>query len=256
MTDVTTMFDLTGRTAVVTGCSRGIGAAMARTLAAFGATIVGASATLAPGGRTQTEIEAAGGTFHPYAVDFGDRASTVAFAESVLTSHPDVEILVNNAGTIYREPAMDHDLDEWDRVIETNLSAPFVLACSFGRAMAAQGGGRIIFTASLLSYQGGITVPGYTASKSGINGLVKALANEWAASNVNVNAIAPGYIATDNTRALQDDPVRSTAVLDRIPAGRWGRPDDLAGATIFLASAASDYVHGTTITVDGGWMGR
>lgn len=256
MTNYTSMFDLTGRTALVTGCSRGIGAAMAEALAACGATIVGVSATLAPGGPTQTAIESDGGTFYPYAVDFGDRAATVAFAAQVLLDHPEIDILVNNAGTIYREPAANHDLGEWDRVLETNLSAPFVLAQACGRHMAEKGGGRIVFTASLLSYQGGITVPGYTSSKSAIAGLVKALANEWAPLNVNVNAIAPGYIATDNTQALQDDPQRSASILERIPAGRWGTPADLGGAVVFLASDAASYVQGTTLVVDGGWMGR
>lgn len=255
-TDYSNMFDLTGHTALVTGCSRGIGAAMAEALAVCGATIVGASATLAPGSSVQTAVEAAGGTFHPYAVDFGDRVATTAFVEQVIADHPDIDVLINNAGTIHREPAAEHSLIEWDRVIETNLSAPFVLAQAFGEHMASAGGGKIVFTASLLSFQGGVNVPGYTASKSAVNGLVKALSNEWAARGVNVNGIAPGYIATDNTQALQDDPVRSAAILDRIPAGRWGEASDLGGATVFLSSDAANYVHGTTLTVDGGWMGR
>jgi len=155
-----------------------------------------------------------------------------------------------------RAPAADHPDGYWDRVIEVNLNAQFVLSREVGKGMLERGSGKIIFTASLLTFQGGITVPGYAASKGGIGQLVKALANEWAGQGVNVNAIAPGYIRTDNTQALQDDPVRSKAILERIPAGRWGEPQDFAGPIVFLASAASDYMHGTIVTVDGGWMGR
>ncbi|MFD7417315.1 SDR family oxidoreductase, partial [Kitasatospora purpeofusca] len=167
-----------------------------------------------------------------------------------------VDILVNNAGTIRRAPAAEHTDADWDLVLQVNLSAQFALTRAVGASMVARGRGSIVFTASLLSFQGGITVPGYTAAKHGIAGLTKALANEWAPHGVNVNAIAPGYIATDNTRALQDDPARSRAILDRIPAGRWGSADDLAGAAVFLASDAAAYVHGTVLPVDGGWLGR
>ena len=167
-----------------------------------------------------------------------------------------IDILVNNAGTIRRAPAAQHTDEDWDKVIEVNLSAQFVLARELGKLMLARGRGKIIFIASLLSFQGGITIPGYAASKGGIAQLTMALSNEWASKGVNVNAIAPGYIETDNTAALQADPVRSKAILDRIPAGRWGRPEDLQGAAVFLASHASDYVNGTILTVDGGWMGR
>jgi 2-deoxy-D-gluconate 3-dehydrogenase len=167
-----------------------------------------------------------------------------------------VDILVNNAGTIRRAPAAVHEDADWDHVLDVNLGAPFILTRELGRLMLERRQGKIIFIASLLSFQGGITVPGYAASKSGVAALTKAFANEWAGSHVNVNAIAPGYMATDNTQALREDPVRSKGILERIPAGRWGRPDDLAGAAVFLASAASDYVHGTVITVDGGWMAR
>jgi 2-deoxy-D-gluconate 3-dehydrogenase len=167
-----------------------------------------------------------------------------------------VDILINNAGTIRRTPAARHSDADWDLVLQVNLTAQFALARALGEAMVARRRGKIIFTASLLSYQGGITVPGYTAAKHGVAGLTKALANEWAAHGVNVNAIAPGYIATDNTQALQDDPVRSAAILDRIPAARWGSSDDLAGATVFLASDAAAYIHGTVLPVDGGWLGR
>jgi 2-deoxy-D-gluconate 3-dehydrogenase len=164
--------------------------------------------------------------------------------------------LVNNAGTIRRAPAAQHTDEDWDKVIEVNLSAQFVLARELGKLMLARGRGKIIFIASLLSFQGGITIPGYAASKGGIAQLTMALSNEWAGKGVNVNAIAPGYIETDNTTALRADSVRSKAILDRIPAGRWGRPEDLQGAAVFLASHASDYVNGTILTVDGGWMGR
>lgn len=169
---------------------------------------------------------------------------------------PPLDILVNNAGTIKRAPALEHEDAIWDEVLETNLTAPFILSREIGRRMITNGGGKIVFTASLLTFQGGVNVPGYAASKSGIGRLTMALANEWAGKNINVNAIAPGYIATDNTEALRNDPVRSKAILDRIPAGRWGTAEDFAGAAVFLASAASSYMNGHTIVVDGGWMGR
>jgi 2-deoxy-D-gluconate 3-dehydrogenase len=169
---------------------------------------------------------------------------------------PVIDILVNNAGTILRKPAAEHPDEYWDEVLNTNLSAPFILAREVGKGMIERGHGKIIFTASLLTFQGGITVPGYAASKGAIGSLVKALANEWASKGVNVNAIAPGYIATDNTSALRQDADRSQSILGRIPAGRWGEPDDFKGITVFLASEASRYVHGTIVTVDGGWMGR
>src|SRR4029079_4363093 len=167
-----------------------------------------------------------------------------------------VDVLVLNAGTIARAPAAEHSDELWDRVLEVDLSAQFVLARELGGDMLARGAGKIVFVASLLSFQGGINVPGYTASKSGIAGLTRALANEWAARGVNVNAIAPGYIATDNTQALRDDRQRSSSILERIPAGRWGRPEDLAGVTVFLASDAAAYVHGAVLAVDGGWLSR
>jgi len=169
---------------------------------------------------------------------------------------PELDILVLNAGTIERRPAAEHGDDLWDRVLEVNLTAPFVLAREIGRRMVERGSGKIIFVASMLSFQGGVNVPGYTASKGGIAQLTKALANEWAPHGVNVNAIAPGYIATDNTQALREDPDRAPSILSRIPAGRWGTPEDLAGAFVFLASSASDYVHGAVLPVDGGWLAR
>ncbi|WP_029989756.1 MULTISPECIES: 2-dehydro-3-deoxy-D-gluconate 5-dehydrogenase KduD [Microbacterium] len=249
-------FDLTGKRAVVTGAARGIGLAIAEGLAEAGADIIGVSATLAPGDSpARCAVEATGRTFTSHAVDFSDRAAVIDFAREVTTTGP-VDILVNNAGTIRRAPAADHSLEDWDHVLQVNLSSQFVLTQEIGRHMLERGRGKVIFTASLLSFQGGITVPGYTASKSAIAGLTRALANEWTAKGVTVNAIAPGYIATDNTQALQDDPNRSRSILERIPAGRWGRPEDLKGAAVFLASSAADYVSGITLPVDGGWLGR
>lgn len=248
------MFDLTGKTALVTGAKRGIGRAIAEGLARAGANIIGVSATLEPKGTAVGEaIEALGRTFKGFACDFSDRDALKRFIGD-LDVVPD--ILVNNAGTIKRKPAADHDDELWDEVIETNLSAQFVISREIGRNMIARGSGKIIFTASLLTFQGGITVPGYAASKGGVGQLTKALANEWAGKGVNVNAIAPGYIATDNTEALRNDPDRSKAILERIPARRWGEAQDFAGPAVFLASSAADYVHGEVLVVDGGWMGR
>jgi 2-deoxy-D-gluconate 3-dehydrogenase len=251
------MFDLTGKLAVVTGASRGIGFAMASALAAAGADIVGVSATLpSSGSEIEKAVQAAGRNFEGYAVDFADADAVQAFADDVANWSRPVDILVNNAGTIRRAPAVDHSDADFDHVIAVNLRSQFVLAREFGRGMVARGAGKIIFTASMLSFQGGINIVGYTAAKSGIAGLTRALANEWASAGVNVNAIAPGYFATDNTQALRDDPVRSAAILSRIPAARWGDASELAGAVVFLASSASDYVHGTVLAVDGGWLGR
>ena len=248
-------FDLTGTTALVTGAKRGIGFAMAEALAAGGADLIGVSATLQPeGSAIAAAVKAHGRNFEAHAVDFADRDAAVAFADSLRGRR--IDILVNNAGTIERAPAAEHPLELWDRVVEVNLSSQFVLTQAIARGMLERGRGRVIFTASLLSFQGGINVPGYAAAKSGIAGLVKALANEWTARGVTVNGIAPGYIATDNTQALRDDADRSKAILDRIPAGRWGRAEDLAGATVFLASPAAEYVSGVILPVDGGWLGR
>ena len=251
------LFDLTGKTALVTGCKRGIGKSMAEALAEAGADIIGVSASLE---RANSAVEKAillrGRKFRAYQADFSQRESLYAFIEQVKKDFPTIDILVNNAGTIRRKPAAEHSDEFWDEVIEVNLNAQFILAREFGKDMLLRGSGKIIFTASLLTFQGGITVPSYAASKGAVGSLTKALANEWAARGVNVNAIAPGYIATDNTDALQKDPVRNAAILARIPAARWGEADDLKGATVFLASKASDYVHGIILTVDGGWMGR
>ncbi len=249
------MFDLTGTTAVVTGARRGIGFAMAEALASAGADIIGVSASLEfTGSAIEAAVQSHGRTFTAIQTDFADRDAVVELGAR-LAALP-IDILVNNAGTIERAPAAEHPLELWDRVLEVNLSSQFVLSQAVGRGMIDRGRGKIIFTASLLSFQGGINVPGYTAAKSGIAGLTKALANEWASKGVTVNAIAPGYIATDNTQALQDDPDRSAGILARIPAGRWGDATDLAGATVFLASRASDYVSGIVLPVDGGWLGR
>jgi 2-dehydro-3-deoxy-D-gluconate 5-dehydrogenase len=252
-----TPFDLSGRTALVTGCRRGIGRGAALALAQAGADIVGVSAALEPdGGEVGAAVTALGRGFRGYRCDVADREALYAFIAEVSDAYQRLDVLVLNAGTIARKPAVDHDDAIWDRVIEVNLTAQFVLARELGRRMVEQRSGKIVFVASLLAYQGGVTVPGYAASKGGIAQLTKALANEWATLGVNVNAIAPGYIRTDNTQALQDDEVRSRQILDRIPAGRWGVPDDLGGAFVFLASPASDYVHGIVLPVDGGWLGR
>ncbi len=250
-------FDLTGRLAVVTGARRGIGRAMARALAQAGADVIGVSANLEEtGSAVEKDVTAAGRTFEAIRADFADPQAVHALGADLAARERPVDILVNNAGTIRRAPAAQHTDTDWDTVLQVNLTAQFALTRAVGAAMAARGHGKIVFTASLLSYQGGITVPGYTAAKHGIAGLTKALANEWAPHGVNVNALAPGYIATDNTQALRDDPARSKAILDRIPAARWGNADDLAGATVFLASDAAAYIHGTVLPVDGGWLGR
>ncbi len=250
-------FNLSGKTALVTGCKRGIGKAMAVGLAEAGADIIGVSASLElSGSEIEKEVTALGRSFRAYQCDFGDREKLYEFIGQVRADVPQIDILVNNAGTILRKPAAEHPDEYWDKIIEVNLNAQFVLSREFGKDMVTRGSGKIIFTASLLTFQGGITVPGYAASKGGIGQLTMALANEWAPHGVNVNAIAPGYIATDNTAALQADPVRNPAILSRIPAGRWGDPEDFKGAIVFLASDASKYVNGTILTVDGGWMGR
>ncbi|WP_116953530.1 SDR family NAD(P)-dependent oxidoreductase [Jiangella endophytica] len=253
---MTASFDLSGRVAVVTGARRGIGLAMAEALAVAGADIIGVSAQLeSDGSEVERRVRAAGRQFSSLRADLGDRAAVHELIRDVRSLGP-IDILVNNGGTIARKPAAEHPDDLWNHVIEVNLTSQFVLSRELGGEMVRRGRGKIIFTASLLSFQGGINVPSYTASKSGVAGLTKALANEWAAHGVNVNAIAPGYIATDNTRALQEDRERNQSILVRIPAGRWGQADDIGGATVFLSSQASDYVNGVVLPVDGGWLGR
>jgi 2-deoxy-D-gluconate 3-dehydrogenase len=251
------LFRLDGKTALVTGCRRGIGKAMAEGLAEAGADVVGVSAQMEDhDSQVERSVTALGRKFRPYRCDFSDRRAVYEMIGRVNSECSPIDILVNNAGTILRKPAADHPDDYWDRVIEVNLNAQFVLSREFGQQMIERGAGKIIFTASLLTFQGGITVPGYAASKGALGQLTKALANEWAGRGVNVNAVAPGYIATDNTAPLRADSQRGPAILARIPAGRWGEPDDFKGVVVFLASSASDYVHGTIVTVDGGWMGR
>ncbi|MFC5502703.1 SDR family oxidoreductase [Lysinimonas soli] len=247
-------FDLSGRLAVVTGARRGIGRAMALALATAGADIVGVSARISDSDEIAREVRATGRDFTARATDFADRDAVIALGTELAERAPD--ILINNAGTIERAPAAEHPLSSWDRVIAVDLSSQFAFTQLLARPMLARGSGKIVFTASMLSFQGGINVPGYTAAKSGIAGLTRALANEWAPRGVNVNAIAPGYIATDNTQALRDDPDRSRGILERIPAGRWGSASDLDGAVVFLSSPASDYVSGAILPVDGGWLAR
>lgn len=249
-------FQLCERVALVTGCKRGIGRAMAVALASAGADIIGVSASLEEYSEVKREVEALGRSFKGYRCDFSDRDSLYSFIKSLKQDNLQIDILVNNAGTILRAPAEEHSDDYWEKVIEVNLNAQFILSREVGKEMVRRGQGKIIFTASLLTFQGGITVPSYAASKGAIGQLTKALANEWASKGVNVNAIAPGYICTDNTQALQDDPDRYNSILTRIPARRWGQPEDFAGPVVFLASKASSYINGHILVADGGWMGR
>lgn len=251
------LFNLSGKTALVTGCKRGIGFAIASALAEAGADIIGVSASLEESDSDiEKEVTSHGRKFFAYRCDFSNRDHVYNFIDQVKSQCPNVDILFNNAGTILREPASSHRDDLWDKVIDVNLNAQFILSREFGKDMVKRKTGKIIFTASLLTFQGGITVPGYAASKGAIGQLTKALANEWSQHGVNVNAIAPGYISTDNTEALRNDANRNESILARIPAGRWGQPEDFKGPAVFLASQASNYVDGTCLTVDGGWMGR
>src|SRR5882757_10273110 len=255
--NISHLFDLNGKTALVTGCNKGIGKAMAIGLAEAGADIIGVSANLAlSGSEVEKEVVASGRKFKAYQSDFGDRTSLKNFTQKVVAENPRIDILVNNAGTIMRNPVAEHSDEYWDKVIAINLDAQFIITREIGKKMIAQGSGKIIFTASLLSFQGGINVPGYAASKGAISSLIKAFSNEWAGKGININGIAPGYIATDNTDALRKDVERSNAILSRIPANRWGEVEDFKGVTVFLASAASNYINGTIVVVDGGWMGR
>ncbi len=250
------LFDLNAKRARATGASRGLGRAMAEALAGAGADVVCASTRPEATDATAASIRSAGRRAWQVAADLSDPAAVKRMAEEAEADAGPIDILVNNAGTIRRHPAAEFPFDDWQHVLQTNLDAVFLLCQHFGRNMIARGAGKIVNVASLLSFSGGITVPAYTASKHAVAGLTKALANEWARHGVQVNAIAPGYFRTDNTRALQDDPARAQAIGDRIPAARWGDPEDLAGAVVFLASRASDYVNGHVLVVDGGWMAR
>jgi 2-dehydro-3-deoxy-D-gluconate 5-dehydrogenase len=253
---VRAMFDLTGRTALVTGASQGLGRAIAEALAGAGASVVCAASREGRAAATVDAIRAAGGTAWEVWADLSDHDAVRAMATDAEQVASQIDILVNNAGTIRRTPATEHSLEDWSLVLRTNLDSAFLLSQELGRGMIERGSGKIINIASLLSFSGGITVPGYTASKHAIAGLTKALANEWARHGVNVNAIAPGYMVTANTTALRADERRNADITARIPAGRWGEPGDLAGAALFLASPASDYVNGHVLVVDGGWMAR
>jgi 2-deoxy-D-gluconate 3-dehydrogenase len=249
-------FSLAGKTALVTGASRGLGRAIAVALADAGADVVCASTHLSGTDETAAEIHALGRRAWQVEADLADRDAVLAMAEESEREAGQIDILVNNGGTIRRAPAAEVSLEDWDAVLRTNLDAVFLLSQRLGRGMIERGAGKIVNVASLLAFSGGITVPAYTASKHAVAGLTKALANEWARHGVQVNAVAPGYFATDNTQRLRDDPARSAEISARIPAGRWGRPDDLAGAVVFLASPAADYVNGHVLVVDGGWMAR
>jgi 2-dehydro-3-deoxy-D-gluconate 5-dehydrogenase len=253
---MTNLFDLTGKVALVTGASRGLGAAMALALADAGADIA-VHASAQPPAKTEAAIRAKGRKAHGFTANLANTEATIGLVPAVIAAFGRLDILVNNAGTIKRSPAAQHPDEMWDEVIAVNLSSVFRLSRAAGAHMLERGGGgKIVNVASLLSFQGGITVPGYAAAKGGVAQLTKALANEWAIHGINVNAIAPGYMKTDNTSALQADPVRSRQIGERIPAGRWGDPEDLGGAVVFLSSRASDYIHGHVLAVDGGWLGR
>ncbi len=253
----TELFNLNKQIALVTGCNKGIGKSMAIALAEAGADIIGVSANLPlKDSEVEQSVLATGRKFYAYQCDFANRDSLLNFCSQVKMNHPVIDILVNNAGTILREPIAVHPDSYWDEVLAVNQTAPFILTREIGKEMVKRGKGKVVFIASLLTFQGGINVPGYAASKGAIGQLTKSFSNEWAANGVNVNAIAPGYVSTDNTAALRADKGRSMSILERIPAGRWGETEDFKGPVVFLASAASNYMHGSIITVDGGWMGR
>ncbi|MDX5474166.1 MAG: 2-dehydro-3-deoxy-D-gluconate 5-dehydrogenase KduD [Bacillaceae bacterium] len=249
------MFSLEGKTALVTGARTGIGQAIAVGLAEAGANIVllGHQNNMQ---ETESMIERIGRNYRTVKVDLSNIDNLPQKCDELIAQIGHVDILVNNAGIIRREPAIEHSISNWQAVIDTNLHAVFIISQKFAKSMIEKGEGKIINIASLLSFQGGITVPGYAASKHAVAGLTKALANEWASSGIQINAIAPGYIATNNTEALRNNEDRNKSILDRIPASKWGTPSDLVGAAVFLASPASNYVNGHVLVVDGGWMAR
>lgn len=249
------LFDLTGKAAIVTGAGRGLGEAVAIGLAEAGADVALVT-NRTPADKTAARIEAIGRKAITIQADVSDRTQLPAIVEKTLEGLGRLDILVNNAGIIRRTPAAEHSYEDWQAVIDVNLNSVYMLSQLAGKHMIEQGSGKIINIASMLSFQGGINVPGYTASKHAVAGLTKALANEWASKGLQVNAIAPGYMSTDNTEALREDPVRSVQILQRIPAGRWGTSEDLIGPAVFLASAASDYMNGHILAVDGGWLVR
>ena len=249
-------FKLDGKIALVTGASVGLGQGMALALAEAGADVACHCLNDGQADETVAGIQRLGCRAVSIAGDMSEKETPKRVVAEVVAAFGRIDILINNAGMIRRTPAVDYSEDDWSTVIEVNLSSVFRTSQAAGRHMIEQGGGKIVNIASLLSFQGGITVPAYTASKSGVAGVTKALANEWAKHNVNVNAIAPGYMATDNTTALRADETRNRQILERIPAGRWGSPDDLAGSAVFLSSSASDYLQGHILIVDGGWMAR
>ncbi len=249
-------FKLTGKNALVTGSRTGLGRAMAIGLAEAGANVMVHGSKEHGLDEVCAAVRSLGGKAARAIADLSDQGAPARLMEAMLSEFGSIDILVNNAGIARRKPAVDYSMEDWNTIIQVNLTSVFQMAQLAGREMIANGGGKIINVASLLSYQGGILVPAYAAAKGGIATLTMALANEWAPKRVNVNAIAPGYMSTDLTAALEADPARNRAIVDRIPAGRWGSPKDLAGAAVFLASSASDYVHGTVLSVDGGWLGR
>lgn len=250
-----TLFGLNGKTAIVTGCNTGLGQGMALGLASAGCNIVAVNRR--PAEDTHRHVEASGAGYLAIEADLSSTSPIAEILERTAQQFGGADILVNNAGIIRRSDSLEFTERDWDEVMDVNLKSLFFLSQAFARACIERGSqGKIINIASMLSFQGGIRVPSYTASKSGVLGLTRLMANEWAAKGINVNAIAPGYMSTNNTEALRNDPERSQEILKRIPVGRWGVPEDLAGAAIFLASSASDYVHGHTLAVDGGWLAR
>lgn len=250
-------FRVDNKLALVTGCNKGIGLSIAIALAESGADIIGVSSKMKEtGDEVRNAVEKCGKKFYAYNADFSNRDSIYQFLKDVQTDHPKIDILINNAGHILRNPAAEHSDEYWDTIIDINLNSQFIITREIGKQMIKHNYGKIVFTCSLLSFQGGINVPGYAASKGAVASLLKAFANEWAKYGITVNGIAPGYIATDNTAMLRADENRNASILSRIPAGKWGSPEDLSGGFVFLSSPASDYVNGTILTIDGGWMGR